>query len=339
MSAAVPAPLFSVIVPVYRAEAFLVRCADSLSAQSYPYLDIILVDDGSPDNSGALCDTLAAKDMRIRVIHQPNSGASAARNRGIEAARGDFLCFVDADDYVDENHIANFVRGLGDEVDMVFQGICEIRNGTETRKIPHPKRYTQADLCEAIADINTQSMFGYVCNKCYRRSIIEEHQLRFRTDISLSEDRLFALEYMPYVRSLQLTDGCSYYYELQSNGLTLRHRTYEEMKAAADANLQAALHLLSLSPSERFLRDTRRMYAMCATGFLNALFRDGYSHRAVSTALADFKAKANAWLALYQPIATDQKVLCKALKLPSFLCIPLMRCYWFIKKTKHEISA
>lgn len=332
-------PLFSVIVPVYRAEAYLERCVASLLGQSYPHLDIILVEDGSPDSSGDLCDALATKDKRVRVIHQSNAGASTARNRGIDAAKGDWLCFVDADDYVDPDYIAHFVKGLGEDIDMVFQGICEIRNGAQTRKIPHPKRYARTELSEAIADINTQSMFGYVCNKCYRKSIIDAQHLRFRTDISLSEDRIFALEYMSHVRCMQITDGCSYYYELQSSGLTLRTRTYEELKAAADANLHAAMRLLTLSPGERFLRDTRRMYVLCATGFLHVLFCDGYNDRYIASALADFKAVAKSWLGLFQPLSTDQKVLCLALRLPICLCIPLMRSYRYLKKKKHEIFA
>lgn len=332
-------PLISVIVPVYRAAAYLARCIDSLLNQEHRNLDIILVDDGSPDNSGTLCETYAAKDARVNVIHQANAGPSAARNKGIEAAKGDFLCFVDADDYVTPDYICHFTEGLGDDVDLVFQGICELHHGVETRKIPQPKLYSRHELCEAIADINRQSMFGYVCNKCYRRSIIEEHHLRFRTDINLSEDRIFALEYMQYVRKMQITDGCSYIYELQSSGLTLRSRSYEEQKAAADANLHAALRLSEISPCERFLRDTRRMYAMCAASFLNALFRDEYAYGDIAAAITQFRSAAGSWIPLYQPRTTDQKLLWCSLRLPLFLCIPLMRSYWHLRKLKHEISS
>lgn len=339
MSFSPPAPLISVIVPVYRAEQVLARCVDSLLAQTYKHLEIILVEDGSPDNSGILCDAYAAKDTRIRVLHQTNAGPSAARNRGMQAANGDFICFVDADDYVDKDYISHFANGLGEDVDLVFQGICEIRDGNEIRKVPSAEIYEKATLSDAIADINTQSMFGYVCNKCYRRSIIEEHHLRFRTDISLSEDRIFALEYMLYVRRMQVVSGCSYYYELQHSGLTLKRRAYEELKAAADANLKAALQLLQLSPSKRFEHDTRRMYVMNAFAFLSALFRDGGSYGKQAAALREFQAQAGAWLPLYHPATTDQKMLCRALRMPLFLGIPLMKCYWKLKRMKHEIAA
>lgn len=339
MSFSLPAPLISVIVPVYRAEQVLARCVDSLLAQTYTHLEIILVEDGSPDNSGLLCDAYAAKDERIRVLHQTNAGPSTARNKGMQAADGDFICFVDADDYVDKDYIAHFTEGLADEVDLVFQGICEIRDGNAIRKVPCARMYDKAALGNAIADINTQSMFGYVCNKCYRRSIIEEHHLRFRTDISLSEDRIFALEYMLYVRRMQVMAGCSYYYELQHSGLTLKRRAYEELKAAADANLKAALQLLQLSPSKRFEHDTRRMYVMNAIAFLSALFRDGGSYGKQAAAMKEFLAQAGAWLPLYHPATTDQKMLCRALRMPLFLGIPLMKCYWKLKRMKHEIAA
>ena len=94
-------PLISVIVPVYKVEKYLHRCVDSILNQTYRNLEIILVDDGSPDNCGAICDEYAAKDNRIRVIHQENTGVSAARNAGLEACTGEYVAFVDSDDYVD----------------------------------------------------------------------------------------------------------------------------------------------------------------------------------------------------------------------------------------------
>lgn len=101
-------PLISIIVPIYNVEAYLERCVESLRAQTYPNLEIILVDDGSPDGCPAMCDDYAGKDSRIKVIHQKNSGLSGARNAGIDTARGEYLAFVDSDDYV----ASDFIRSL-----------------------------------------------------------------------------------------------------------------------------------------------------------------------------------------------------------------------------------
>ena len=92
--------LISVIVPIYKVEKYLHKCIDSILAQTYTNLEIILVDDGSPDNCGKICDEYAAKDSRIKVIHQPNGGLSAARNAGLDIATGDYIGFVDSDDYI-----------------------------------------------------------------------------------------------------------------------------------------------------------------------------------------------------------------------------------------------
>ena len=97
--------LISVIVPVYKSEAFLGKCVESLLAQSFQDFELLLVDDGSPDDSGAMCDAYAAKDSRVRVIHKPNGGVSSARNAGLDAARGDYVVFVDSDDYVDPSYL------------------------------------------------------------------------------------------------------------------------------------------------------------------------------------------------------------------------------------------
>ena len=105
-------PLVSVIVPVYNVEAYLARCVASLRGQTYPDLEIILVDDGSADGSGLLCDSFAREDPRIRVIHQPNAGVSAARNAGLEAASGSYVCFVDGDDGAEETMAAEAAAAM-----------------------------------------------------------------------------------------------------------------------------------------------------------------------------------------------------------------------------------
>ena len=96
--------LISVIVPVYKVEEYLYECIDSIRRQTYKDLEIILVDDGSPDNCGMICDEYAKNDERIRVIHQNNAGLSSARNKGIENASGDYLCFVDSDDFISDDY-------------------------------------------------------------------------------------------------------------------------------------------------------------------------------------------------------------------------------------------
>ena len=98
-------PLVTIIIPVYKAEHFLNECVDSILAQSYENLEVILVDDGSPDNCGVICDRYADSDKRVRVVHQPNKGVAAARNAGLPLAKGEYLFFVDSDDYIAKDYV------------------------------------------------------------------------------------------------------------------------------------------------------------------------------------------------------------------------------------------
>ena len=329
-------PLVSIIVPVYKAELTLHRCVDSLMKQTYTKIEIVLVDDGSPDKSPLMCDQLSKMDSRLRVVHISNKGVSNARNIGIYEATGDYLCFVDSDDYVAPDYVQNFIDGLSPSVDLVFQGINEVKDdGTIIKKIPDEGYYVGEDILEGISDINKYSMFGYVCNKLYRSEIIKNYNLSFRTDISISEDRIFALQYMYYVNEMRTINKSSYFYILQTTGLTLRLRSYEEIKEAADVNLHVAMELLNVKTSFRFLRDTKRIYIMTATGYLLALFKMKYSYTQRCDAFDEFKKEYINWLSFYTPVSTDQKVLYRLLKCNTKASVFFMQFYFRLKFLRH----
>ena len=126
-------PLVSIIIPVYRSEKYLERCVDSVIAQNYPQLEIILVDDGSPDDCPQICDKYASIDSRIKVIHQPNAGASAARNSGLNIASGKYVCFVDSDDILPESAISDLWQGITDNGCQYAAGICGILNSSKIK--------------------------------------------------------------------------------------------------------------------------------------------------------------------------------------------------------------
>ena len=127
MASQSPAPLVSVIIPVYNVEAYLERCVRSVLDQSYSHLEILLIDDGSTDNSSSLCDSLALTDSRIIVFHKENGGLSSARNMGLEAANGDYLVYVDSDDLIGSEHIFNLLSAaVGLKADMAITGCTHI---------------------------------------------------------------------------------------------------------------------------------------------------------------------------------------------------------------------
>ena len=188
-------PKLSVIVPVYRAEKYLEKCVRSIRDQTMPDLEIILVEDGSPDQSPALCDRLAGEDSRIRVIHQENAGVSAARNRGIREARGDYVGFVDSDDWILENMyevLLNAARESGAEV-VSCDGMYVWEDGRQ-----QPDTVTQLPQSCILTheQMDAKLLTEYACSACYRiysRKLLECRSLQFPEKIRFSEDRIFNL--------------------------------------------------------------------------------------------------------------------------------------------------
>lgn len=326
-------PLVSIIVPIYNSEKQLRRCIDSLLSQDYSKIEVLLINDGSTDNSLSIAEEYKSKDCRIKVLSQNNYGVSRARNLGLSNVYGEYICFVDSDDYVETNYIVNFINGLRDGVDLVFQGLNEIHLDKSIRKIiPTQAYYSFTNVLDGISDINRHKMFGYVCNKLYKTSIIKENNIQFREDINLSEDRIFALQYLRYVRNMQVVAASAYNYELQESGLTLKQRSFDEIKRAADINLQESLTLLNQRDSIRFEQDTRRMYIMSALNYFGVLFRDKISWKKRYKEIKNFRDLYLDWIGNYSPITRDQKVIQISLQLPTVLSISVQSLYWWIKR-------
>jgi len=205
-------PLFSIIVPVYNVEQYINRCVDSILAQTYQNFELILVDDGSPDNSGKICDEYARKDSRIKVIHIPNGGVSNARNTGLDAASGDYIVFVDSDDWILPNHIEQLLPE-GDE-DWVCTGICILQNGVIIKNTKTPSSMLYKD--QWISDF--PGFWGQYanCSPCrcsYKTAILKKHRIQFHPDISIGEDELFNLNYIFHCNSLRYIEACTYCYD------------------------------------------------------------------------------------------------------------------------------
>lgn len=167
--------LISIIVPVYNAEEYLERCVESLTAQSYRDLEIILVDDGSRDGSGKLCDALLAKDARIIAIHRENGGPSAARNTGLSCARGAFVTFVDSDDFLDDNAVQVLYSAAREyKADMVCMKKRRVTG--EERIHQDPAVYGRARICTSEAfliGLHTRRQESGACGKLFRRELFD----------------------------------------------------------------------------------------------------------------------------------------------------------------------
>ena len=192
-------PMVSVIVPVYKVEAYLHACIDSILAQTFKDFELLLVDDGSPDRCGEICDEYARRDARVRVFHQSNAGVSAARNVGLEHARGEWVAFVDSDDTYFPNAL-DFMMGLTNErIDFVEAGYVVYYESGEifsAEREPICQSMDKVGLLELMYDNERFGYQGYVWNKVLRRSVIKRDGLRFAEDITFNEDRLFGVQFL-----------------------------------------------------------------------------------------------------------------------------------------------
>lgn len=216
----------SVIVPVYNAERYLGECLGSLTAQPYPAMEIVVIDDGSTDGSGAICDEFGALDSRVRVFHRKNGGVSRARNFGLDNARGEIVAFVDADDNVSPEYANRITEAMAGRDMVCFQSEWVDQSGDRLcHTLPSLDAGTEDDVADAIIIIKEcnddgANLLGFPWNKAFRRDIIERHGVRFNPLLRYKEDEVFVLEYLKYVSSIKIISHILYNYRLLGNGLT-----------------------------------------------------------------------------------------------------------------------
>lgn len=216
-------PLVSVIVPVYNAAGYLERCIESILRQTWQNFELILVDDGSTDESGQICDRYALKDNRVRVFHKENGGVSSARNYGLLMIRGGYLTFVDSDDWIAPAHLQNFMS-KADGYDWVMQGMKYIDEKGQVQQVRGVSKEISAVSTLEMDKITTSlPQFCWITNKLYKSSLVKGHCLRFLKESHIHEDRIFNLEYMQYASSMVMLSTSTYNYAYNPNSLT-RHK-------------------------------------------------------------------------------------------------------------------
>ena len=207
--------LVSIIIPVYNVEKYLTKCLDSVINQTYSNLEIILVDDGSTDRSGVICDEYAGLDERIKVIHNKNSGVSSARNTGIKICKGDFIAFIDSDDYVDKKYIVSLLEPLmKDNYDFVFCGFLEFYVKSKKKSYHLLSDKELNDLTGVFfKDYHIfQQLLLYPWIKLYKRDIIFNNDLWFPEDLTDGEDQFFNFSYFEKVKKYKYVNQALYIY-------------------------------------------------------------------------------------------------------------------------------
>ena len=237
--------LISIVVPVYNVEDYLRKCIESILNQTHKNLQIILIDDGSTDNSGAICDEYAVKDSRIEVIHKPNGGVTSARKAGLDLVRGNYVGFVDSDDWIDSNMYEEMLNNLiKTGADFVHTGIIDEKNGIEKYICDFEEQivYTPKDdkeLWKSYMNLNKDfAINSYLYTKLFKKNIIVPSFKDVADDICFGEDRIAITECLLKSRSVSFLKKAYYHYVRREGSATFIHgstgiiwtaKMYEEM--------------------------------------------------------------------------------------------------------------
>ena len=222
-------PTVSIIVPVYNAEATISRCIESIINQEYRDFELLLIDDGSTDSSGTICDRYAAEDSRIRLIHKENTGVSETRNMALDLACGTYLQFLDSDDWITPNATRLFVEEAERyHCDMVISDFYRVVGKRVAHKgdIDDDCVLTQEEFSAHMLQNPADFYYGVLWNKLYRRDIVEKYHLRMNPEISWCEDFMFNLEYIRHAEVFYALQVPVYYYvktkgSLASQGMSI----------------------------------------------------------------------------------------------------------------------
>ena len=200
-------PEVSIIIPCYNVEKYLRKCLDSVLSQTFCEWEAICVDDGSPDNCGEILDEYAKIDHRFKIIHQKNAGVSSARNAGLNMATGNWISFIDADDFLAADFYDKSLRTIDECTDVVQSGMQLF--GQKNKKISYKKQ-----LATKLDDILANVKKCYICNKLWRRSFLEENELKFAEDIAYCEDVLFTVTAAFCARKWKFIKYIGYFYRI-----------------------------------------------------------------------------------------------------------------------------
>lgn len=267
----------SVIVPIYNSEKWIERCVNSILEQTYRNIELILIDDGSQDNSFEICNELAKKDNRIKLIHIENQGVANARNIGLENVCGDFITFCDSDDTYEKDFIEKLLNLYNEsKSELCVSSIYVNQNGE--------KKIHNAPIVGIYKDISPiingwfNIYFGGLWNKLYLTKIIKENNIKFPTDLSINEDSIFTLNYLKYVNSVNCSDNPIYNYIVENtNSLT---RSFNEcMLDACEKTIESLSELAKLNNcyDEEFINYCKYYYSNCLEKYVYSAFYNDIS--------------------------------------------------------------
>lgn len=260
----------SIVIPVYNAGMYLADCLESIRRQGRASYEVILIDDGSTDDSAAICDAFAAQDSRFCVIHKKNEGVSAARNKGLDLARGEYVMFVDSDDLLPADALDNMSAATETDPDFVIGGFeimeDEIPSG---RVMPKGAGYFLQENLSEFYDatlLDCGELYRGPWAKLYRLSLIREYSLKFDINLSYGEDKLFVYEYLGHVCSAASVNSPVYSYFRRTGTLSGGRTTERRLSQLLDVvplYADAFLQLMKVHPDSDSLRRVYHNEIVC----------------------------------------------------------------------------
>jgi len=235
--------LLTIIVPVYNVERYVQECLDSIASQTYKDFNLLLVDDGSTDTSGSICDSFANDKEWVRVIHKENGGLCSVRNLGIVEADTRYITFIDSDDFIAKDFIANLVQPVLHNGDIDFVQAGCLRFNDQNRKSDICQQYDSYIGVEKDKIFN--SFRGLCCSKLFDRTIILNYNLSFDSRLCYAEDYVFTMQYLLYVNKYCLSPETGYYYRIVNGSLSTKYvDNYEILKYYVIAKYAAASNFI-----------------------------------------------------------------------------------------------
>lgn len=218
--------LISVIIPAYNNEKYLPKCLDSIINQTYKNIEILLIDDGSTNNCGKICDEYAKKDLRIKVIHKENGGVGSARNCGLDNANGEYIVFVDSDDYVENDYISYLYSALEKDIDLVYMPFNLMDESGAIKNEKEKHKYEQIVFIDDKYDVKGLNEHNSVCGVLFKKSML--YDLRFDTSLFVGEDTLFYMSYIKKCKKIKFVPEKKYNYIVYQSSSC--HGEYSEKK-------------------------------------------------------------------------------------------------------------
>ncbi len=201
-------PLVSVIVPVYNAEKYLQRCIDSIINQTFTDFELLLINDGSQDSSGQICEHNSDRDNRIKVFYKKNGGVSSARNLGLQQAKGEWINFIDSDDFVGKEYLSNLLKGCEMSMSELIQaGFNKVSGNTSQCIKCTLQNITTLSMSEILLHLR-----GFSFSKLFRRDIIKQNDIKFDESLTLAEDLCFNLNYIAHINCATFINSTDYNY-------------------------------------------------------------------------------------------------------------------------------